>query len=244
MHLYCLLHCNCSSVDSSLSESLHTFFVTTKEVVYFVYSLHTLAFCIIPTSTCLPDTNYPFIMAATTRSGAPTTTPAAVSRATKATKTTKASKAKGGKKRAPPKASNRVQKPAATGRNQRGYVYINDDSRTVSPDFIPETPPPSGRQRVVAETPPPSNQEYESMIARLQRKLRQRRQSSRHRHRSREDIFGAASWGCVGIYDSTPPQHTNGICLVVLARGFTGYISSLFFIDIQSILHPFPDFQH
>ena len=127
---------------------------------------------------------------AATRSGAPTT-PAAASKATKATKTTRASKAKGGKKRAP-KAANRVQKPAATGRN-KGYVYINNDSRTetssrtASPDFIPKTPPPSGRQRVVAESPPPSNQEYERKIARLQRKLRERRQSSRHRRRSRED---------------------------------------------------------
>ena len=179
MHLYCSLHCNCSSVDSSLSELLYTFFVTTKEIVYFVYSLHTsLAFCIIPTKH-LPSRYQlsTFVMAAT-RSGAPTT-PAAASKATKATKTTRASKAKGGKKRAP-KAANRVQKPAATGRN-KGYVYINNDSRTetssrtASPDFIPKTPPPSGRQRVVAESPPPSNQEYERKIARLQRKLRERR---------------------------------------------------------------------
>ena len=31
----------------------------------------------------------------------------------------------------------------------------------------------------------------------------------------------------VGIYDLTPPQHTNDTCLVVLAEVFTGYLSSL-----------------
>ena len=80
-------------------------------------------------------------------------TPIAASKATKVSRPPRRFKAKGGKKRSPPKASstNRVRKPAATGRNKRGYVYINENSqtetssRTVNPDCIPETPPPSGR---------------------------------------------------------------------------------------------------
>lgn len=45
-------------------------------------------------------------------------------------------------------------------------------------------------------------------------------------------------------YDTPPPQHTNHTCLVVLARGFTGYISKVVFLHRYSInptpISPFP----
>ena len=121
--------------------------------------------------------------------------------ATKATKATRAKKAapKGKSTRSKPNATaNRVRKPAAPGRNARGYVYVDDTSRTVSPDVILETPPaspsyrriideiPPARRRVIKETPPPSSQEADrAEIARLRHKLRNRRhQSSRRKEDS------------------------------------------------------------
>ena len=95
--------------------------------------------------------------------------------------------------------TNRVRKPAAPGRNARGYVYVDDTSRTVSPDVILETPPTSpshrrvidetrpARRRVIEETPPPSSREADrDEIARLQAKLRHHRHKS-HRHSSRKE---------------------------------------------------------
>ena len=108
-------------------------------------------------------------MPAATRS-APTT--AVANRASKVSKTNKAGKAKKAPKakstsRAKPNATtNRVQKPTSS-RNARGYVYIDDTSRTVSPDVILETPPtslsyrciidktPLARRRIIKEILPP-----------------------------------------------------------------------------------------
>ena len=131
-----------------------------------------------------------------TRSGAPPATPAVATRATKSTQAKRASKANS--KRPPPKSSkanntNRVRKPAPTGRSARGYVWINEDphtgndtSRTASPDFIEETPPPS--RRVIPETPPPSGQaQLEAENARLRKELRYRRHHSHHSRQRRKE---------------------------------------------------------
>ena len=135
-----------------------------------------------------------------TRSRAP---PATSAVASKATKSTRASKAKS---KRPSRAKsnkvdtiNRVQKRAPTGRNARGYVWIDEDShtagntsRTASPDFIPETPPP---RHVIPETPPPSSRaELHAEIAHLRRKLREpyrARQRRSGRGDSEDDSSGS-----------------------------------------------------
>ena len=129
-------------------------------------------------------------MPATTRS-APTT--AVASRASKASKAnkakTKAPKGKTTSRSKPNATTNRVQKPTSSNHTARGYVYVDKTSRTVSPDFIAETPPPSqSRRRVIEETPPPYSQaDYEAEIARLHQKLRHRRHQSRRRSSRKGD---------------------------------------------------------
>ena len=87
--------------------------------------------------------------------------------------------------------TNRVQKRTPTTRKARGYVVVdedsqtvnNDTSRTASPDYISDTPPP--RRREIPETPPPSNQAHlEAENARLRKKLRRVRS---HRKDDSED---------------------------------------------------------
>ncbi len=160
-------------------------------------------------------------MPATTRSGAPTAAPAVANKATKATQAKKsgakgrnASQAKVNKANT---TTNRVQKPISTGRNARGYVWVDeashtvdDTSRTASPDFIPGIPPPS--RRVVPETPPPSSQaEYEAEIARLRRKLQhRRRQPRRHRRSGREDSEAESSDTEAGDHPRVSFLHQTG----------------------------------
>ena len=105
-------------------------------------------------------------MAPTTRSTALTTAAAVASKAGKAK--SKAPKGKNDSRSKAMASANRVRK-ATPPRNARGYVYVDDTSRIVSPDFIPEIPPSSqGHQRVVEETPPPSSlADAEDEISRL-----------------------------------------------------------------------------
>ena len=43
-------------------------------------------------------------------------------------------------------------------------------------------------------------------------------------------------------YDAPPPQHTNNTCLIVLSTWLNGlgteYLSSSFYMEIGSVLHP------
>ena len=127
-----------------------------------------------------------------TRSGALRATPAVASKATKVTQARKASKAKSCKA----DTTNRVQKPAPSRRNARGYVWIDQDSQTVknetsctaSPDYISDTLIPS--RRAIPETPPASQAELEAEYARLRRELRHHRHRphhSRQRRSGRDD---------------------------------------------------------
>ena len=135
-------------------------------------------------------------MAINTRSGAP---PATHTVASRATKSTQARKAKS-KPSSRSKATNRVQKPAPTKRNRRGYVEIdegsytvgNNTSRTASPDYISDTPILSRRE--VPGTPPSSRAKLEAENARLRRELRYRhRNHSGQRRSGRDDSEDDAS---------------------------------------------------
>ena len=195
VYICCCLHCNCSSVDSSLSEQLHRFFVPPSH--YPLRSLPTHIISLLDHHSCFhytKQTTLVVAMAMNTRSGAPPTTPAVANRATKSTQARKASKAKS-KRLSRPKsnkanATNRVQKRAPTGRKARGYVYIDEDSQTVhtsrtaSRDYISDTPIPSRRE--IPETPPSNQANLEAENARLRGELRHHR----HRNHSRQRRSG------------------------------------------------------
>ena len=77
-------------------------------------------------------------------------------------------------------------------------MYVDEDSytvntsRTASPDFVPETPPPSSR--VILETPTPGEAKLQAEIARLHERLRYRRRHYSRRGRSgREDLEAESS---------------------------------------------------
>ena len=140
LHKYCVLCCNCPSVDSSLPESLHRFFVPPKNRL--LGSLPTHIISLPYYHKHLPFTEIPTLVVAVAmnnRSGAPTATPAVASQATKTNTARKTNKAKS-KRLSRPKSNNtrtanRIQKPAS-GRNARGYVWVDE-----TPGTIPLAPP-------------------------------------------------------------------------------------------------------
>ena len=151
-HIYCFLHTAIALQSIHLFQSHCIFFFVAAHTEIIVYVLRILSTHIISLRHH-SHKHLPFRHQAAISSPslyllplAPLLllpSPAGLTRPARPTRPKPRPKGKTASRSKPNATTNRVYKPTSSNRTARGYIYIDETSRTVSPDFIAETPPPS-----------------------------------------------------------------------------------------------------